>query len=96
MILGKVTGSVWATKKDEQLTGIKFLIVRELDSQFKEKDNHLIAADNLGAGENDIVMIVTGSAARMTDYTKNKPVDAAIVAIVDDLNVAKKKISEKK
>ncbi|MFO7447606.1 MAG: EutN/CcmL family microcompartment protein [Ignavibacteriaceae bacterium] len=90
MILGKVIGTIWSTKKDENLVGSKMLIVRELDLELKEKSDFLIAVDSVGAGEGEIVLVVTGSAARQTEITKNKPVDAVVMAIVDDLNVAEK------
>ena len=91
MILGKVIGTVWSTKKDENLVGAKFLIVRQLDLKLKEKDNFVIAVDSVGAGEGEIVLVATGSSARQTEFTKNKPVDAVIMAIVDKLDVPLKK-----
>ena len=53
MFLGRVIGTVWSTKKDEQLVGAKFLIVRELDLELKEKDRFVVAVDSVGAGEGD-------------------------------------------
>ncbi|MBE2280090.1 MAG: EutN/CcmL family microcompartment protein [Ignavibacteriaceae bacterium] len=89
MIIGRVIGTVWATKKDENLTGAKFLIVRELDLEYNEKSNFVIAVDSVGAGEGEIVLVATGSSARQTNFTKNKPIDAVIMAIVDKLDVPK-------
>ncbi|MDP2301868.1 MAG: EutN/CcmL family microcompartment protein [Ignavibacteria bacterium] len=86
MILGKVIGTVWSTRKDENLVGSKFLIVRQLDLKFNEKDNFVIAVDSVGAGEGEIVLVATGSSARQTSITKNKPIDAVIMAIVDKLD----------
>jgi microcompartment protein CcmK/EutM len=86
MILGKVIGTVWSTRKDENLVGSKFLIVRQLDLKFNEKDNFVIAVDSVGAGEGEIVLVATGSSARQTVITKNKPIDAVIMAIVDKLD----------
>lgn len=86
MILGKVIGTVWSTRKDENLVGSKFLIVRQLDLKFNEKDNFVIAVDSVGAGEGEIVLVATGSSARQTSNTKNKPIDAVIMAIVDKLD----------
>lgn len=88
MILGKVVGTVWSTKKDENLTGAKFLIVRQLDLQLKQKDNFVIAVDSVGAGEGEIVMVATGSSARQTALTNNKPIDAVVMGIVDKLDVS--------
>ncbi len=88
MILGKVVGTVWSTKKDENLTGAKFLIVRQLDLQLKQKENFVIAVDSVGAGEGEIVMVATGSSARQTSLTNNKPIDAVVMGIVDKLDVS--------
>jgi microcompartment protein CcmK/EutM len=96
MILGKVIGTVWSTKKDENLIGSKLLIVRQLDLDFKEKSNFLIAIDSVGAGEGEVVLVASGSSARQTVITKNKPVDAVIMAIVDKLDVSIKEMLEEK
>ena len=94
MLLGKVIGTVWSTKKDDKLVGAKFLIVREMDLKLKEKDNFVVAVDSVGAGEGEIVLVATGSSSRQTTFTKDKPVDAVIMAIVDKLDVAIKKLSK--
>lgn len=94
MILGKVIGSVWSTKKDESLVGSKLLIVRQLDLEYKELSSFTVAVDSVGAGEGEIVLVATGSSARQTTITKNKPVDAVIMAIVDKLDVYKKKAQD--
>jgi microcompartment protein CcmK/EutM len=90
MILGKVIGTVWSTKKDENLVGSKLLIVRQLELDFTEKNSFLIAIDSVGAGEGEVVLVASGSSARQTVITKNKPVDAVIMAIVDKLDVPAK------
>ncbi|MBN8547417.1 MAG: EutN/CcmL family microcompartment protein [Ignavibacteria bacterium] len=86
MIIGRVIGTIWSTKKDENLVGAKFLIVRELDLELKDKTNFVIAVDSVGAGEGEVVLVATGSSARQTNITKNKPVDAVIMAIIDKLD----------
>lgn len=91
MILGRVIGTVWSTRKDENLVGMKFLIVRELTLDYKEKDNFVVAVDSVGAGVSEIVLVAQGSSARQTKLTKNRPVDAVIMAIVDKLDVSLKK-----
>lgn len=96
MFLGRVIGTVWSTKKDEQLVGAKFLIVRELDLEMKEKDRFVVAVDSVGAGEGEVVLVATGSSSRMTSFTKDKPVDAVIMGIVDKLDVAVKELHGKK
>ena len=88
MILGKVVGTVWATRKDEDLVGMKFQIVKHVDLDYKVKDSFVVAIDTVQAGVGDVVLVTSGSSARQTAQTKNKPVDAVIVAIVDKLDVA--------
>lgn len=88
MTLGKVIGTVWSTRKDEKLVGSKFLIVKELDLSKNLKDNFIVAVDSVGAGVGEVVLFATGSSARQTDQTKNKPVDAVIMAIVDKLDIS--------
>jgi len=90
MFLGKVIGTVWSTKKDENLVGAKFLIVREVSLELKEKDRFVVAVDSVGAGEGEVVLVATGSSSRMTSFTKDKPVDAVIMGIVDKLDVSEK------
>lgn len=90
MFLGKVIGTVWSTRKDENLVGAKFLIVRQLDLDLNEKEQFVVAVDSVGAGEGEIVLVATGSSSRQTEFTKNKPIDAVIMAIVDKLDVALK------
>ncbi|MDF1611034.1 MAG: EutN/CcmL family microcompartment protein [Stygiobacter sp.] len=90
MILGRVIGTVWSTKKDEALVGAKFLIVRQLDLEYKPKEATVIAVDSVGAGVGEVVLVAQGSSARQTTFTKNKPVDAVIMAIVDKLDISVK------
>ena len=90
MFLGKVIGTVWSTKKDENLVGAKFLIVREVTLDLKEKERFVVAVDSVGAGEGEVVLVATGSSSRMTTFTKDKPVDAVIMGIVDKLDVSDK------
>lgn len=87
MVLGKVVGTVWATRKDEELVGMKFQVVRHVDVQHKLKDTFVVAVDTVQAGVGDTVLVTSGSSARQTAITKNKPVDAVIVAVVDKLDI---------
>lgn len=93
MYLAKVIGSVVSTKKDESMRGRKLLMVRPMlidpndPSQFKEGTNTIVAIDTLGAGEGELVMLAQGSSARQADGLKQLPVDAAIVGLVDTVNV---------
>jgi ethanolamine utilization protein EutN len=86
MVLGKVVGTIWATRKDEELTGLKLLVVKHLDLQYALQETFLIAVDTVQAGVGDVVLVCTGSAARHTAMTKDKPVDAVITAVVDSLD----------
>ncbi len=88
MILARVIGTVWATRKDERLNGLKFQIVRPVDLNYKDREGFLVAIDAVGAGVGEIVMVVQGSSARQTKVTENKPVDATIMAIIDKLDVS--------
>jgi ethanolamine utilization protein EutN len=96
VFLGKVIGTVWSTKKDENLVGAKFLIVKELDLDLNEKERFVVAVDSVGAGEGEVVLVATGSSSRQTNFTKDKPVDAVIMAIVDKLDVSIKQLLEQK
>ena len=90
MLLGKVIGTVWSTKKDEQLVGFKFLIVKQMNLDGKITENFVVAVDSVGAGVGETVLYASGSSARQTIITKDKPVDAVIMAIVDKLDVSVK------
>ena len=83
MILGRVVGTVVATRKDERLLGAKLLLVRHVDPSGKDESTHVVAVDTVDAGLNDRVLIVSGSSARMASGMKDVPVDAAIVGVVD-------------
>jgi microcompartment protein CcmK/EutM len=87
MVLGKVVGTVWATRKDEELVGMKLQIVRHLDLEYHLKETFVVAVDTVQAGVGDVVLVCSGSSARQTAQTKNKPVDAVIMAVVDKLDV---------
>ena len=81
MFVGKVVGSIVSTRKNEKLIGSKFMIVESVMDGSKER---LVAVDNIGAGIGEIVLVATGSAARLCYKLSDAPVDAAIVGIVDE------------
>lgn len=87
MILGRVIGTVWATRKEERLSGMKLQIVRPVELDYSDKSGFVVAIDAVGAGVGEIVLVVQGSSARQTELTNNKPIDATIMAIVDKLDV---------
>ena len=96
MFIGKVVGTVVSTQKDEELQGFKILVVRSLDpGTGKFGSSYLVACDAVGAGDDDVVLIVQGSSARLTERTQDKPVDSSIVAIVDHVEVNGKRTYEK-
>jgi ethanolamine utilization protein EutN len=94
MFLARVTGNVVATQKDKTLSGQKLLVVEPLNVKYADDGGRtpaslgntgraIVAIDVVGAGEGQLVLVVQGSSARMTDVTKNLPADAVIVGIVD-------------
>ena len=87
MILGRVVGTVVATRKDERLTGAKLLVVRSIDPLGRDEAAYLVAVDTVDAGTRDRVLVVTGSSARMASGLKDWPVDAAIVGVVDSVEM---------
>jgi microcompartment protein CcmK/EutM len=85
MILGYVEGTVVASQKDAGLTGFKLLLIRHVDRAMKPTGSYTIAVDAIGAGDGEMVLVVSGSSARMAEQTLNKPVDASVIAIVDNV-----------
>lgn len=82
MIAGTVIDSIWSTRKDEGLTGLKFMLVELIGG--KEEGKRLIAVDTIGAGIGERVLICQGSSARRMPGLDNAPVDATIVGIIDE------------
>lgn len=87
MILARVVGTVVATRKDERLLGSKFLLVRTIDPHGKDEAGYVVTVDTVDAGFGDRVLVVSGSSARMASGLKDSPVDAAIVGVVDTIEV---------
>ncbi len=87
MLLGKVVGTLVATRKDEKLEGFKFLVVKRLNVEGQETGDYVVAADAVQAGVGDVVMYATGSSARQTILTDKKPCDAVLMAVVDTWEV---------
>jgi microcompartment protein CcmK/EutM len=90
MLMGKVVGNVVSTHKDQGMVGFKLLIVQLLDIEMKLAANYVVATDAVGAGLGEVVIVVQGSSARLTELTVNKPVDAAIICIVDSVEISGK------
>ena len=87
MLLGKVVGTLVATRKDEKMEGLKFFVVRQITVDNAETANYVVAVDAVGAGVGEVVMYASGSSARQTKATEQRPCDAVIMAIVDTWNV---------
>jgi len=82
-----VAGTVVSTRKETRLEGLKFLLLEQLDVDNKPTGGYVVAADAVGAGVDEVVMYASGSSARQTEYTHERPVDAVVMAIVDSWEV---------
>ena len=87
MQLAKVIGTVVASAKTERVDGLKMLILQPMEPDGAIKSGYVVAFDAVGAGEGEVVLYVSGSSARMTGPTDNRPADATIMAIVDTITV---------
>ena len=87
MNLGKVIGTVVSTRKEQTMEGLKLLVVRYVDADGRETGGHVVAADAVGAGPGELVLIATGSSARQTIATDKRPCDAVVMAIVDSWDI---------
>ena len=87
MLLGRVTGTVVASEKEPLMDGLTMLVVRQLGVDNTETGAYVVAVDSVGAGVGEVVMYASGSSARQTTLTKDKPCDAVIMAIVDTWEV---------
>ncbi|AXY26090.1 ethanolamine utilization protein EutN [Suicoccus acidiformans] len=88
MILAKVVGNLWATRKDEKLNGLKLMVCQRRLQEEVYDDKLIVAADNAGAGVGDHVLITTGSSARISFARDNIPADMVIVGIIDKVDFA--------
>ncbi len=87
MLLGRVAGTVVSSRKEGTLEGLKFLVVKQLDVDDSETGSYVVAADAVGAGVGEVVMYATGSSARQTVMTQDRPCDAVVMTIVDTWEV---------
>ena len=87
MLLAKIVGTVVATRKDPRLVSNKLMVVRGMDPRGKAEGNYLVAIDTVDAGVGETVLVVSGSSARMASGLKDCPVDAAIVGIIDAIEI---------
>ncbi len=93
MKLGKVVGTVVATRKDPSLESLKLMVVENLTTSLGKEGGYVVAVDSVGAGVGEVVLYATGSSARLTAVTKDRPVDAVIMGIVDSFDVEGKSVS---
>ena len=91
MTLGRVVGTIVATRKDPRLEGFKLLIVKPVTPDGKDEAGYLVAVDTVSAGFRELVFTVSGSSARMAEGCKDRPVDCVIVGIVDGLSLDEKR-----
>ncbi|MBC5997926.1 ethanolamine utilization protein EutN [Romboutsia ilealis] len=87
MYLGKVVGTVVSTTKNEALVGFKLLVIKKLDEHLGMTDNSEVVVDSVGAGVGEIVLVSKGSSARYVLEREKAPIDSAVVAIVDTVEV---------
>ncbi|MGG1664080.1 EutN/CcmL family microcompartment protein [Brevibacillus sp. NRS-1366] len=89
MFLGKVIGSVWSTQKEDGMENLKLLVVQPIDWTENEGGQTVIAADRIGAGFGEKVIVSSGTPARIIFHNKMVPIDAVIVGIVDSYEVTR-------
>ncbi len=87
MVLGRVAGTMVASRKEPTLEGLKLLVVRHLDVENDDLPSFVVAVDAVGAGVGEVVLVATGSSARQTEATRDRPCDAVVMAIVDTWEV---------
>ena len=88
MLLARIVGTVVATRKDPRLLSTKLLLARPVDPKGKGEGNYLVAVDTVDAGVGETVLLVSGSSARMASGLKDCPVDAAVVGIIDTVDLS--------
>ena len=96
MQIARVCGTVVSTQKERSLTGMKFLLVQFLDSEGQSLPSYEVAADSVGAGLDEWVLVSRGSAARQIQGNESRPVDALIVGIIDTVSLANQRLYSKR
>ncbi len=87
MQLGRVAGTLVASRKEALMSGMTFLVVKQIDEANTETGSYVVAVDVVGAGMGEVVLYASGSSARQTEMTRDRPCDAVIMAIVDSWDV---------
>ena len=88
MLLAKVVGTVVSTRKDPKVEGLKLLVLRQVDPETLKEGAYVVANDSVGTGVGEYVLYASGSSARQTEVTKDRPCDAVVMAIVDSWEIA--------
>lgn len=96
MQIARVLGTVVSTQKEPSLTGVKFLILQVIDEEGRPLPQYEVAADSVGAGVDEWVLVSRGSAARQVPGSERRPIDAAVVAIIDTVNVENRMLYSKR
>jgi carbon dioxide concentrating mechanism protein CcmL len=96
MQIARVLGTIVSTQKEPSLTGVKFLLLQILDQEGQPLPEYEVAADSIGAGIDEWVLVSRGSAARQIPRGEQRPVDAAVIAIIDSINVSDRLIYSKR
>jgi len=87
MLLARVAGTVVASRKEPRLDGLTFLVLEQIDVDNSATGGYVVAVDAVGAGVDEVVMYASGSSARQTESTHERPCDAVVMAIVDSWEV---------
>jgi carbon dioxide concentrating mechanism protein CcmL len=95
MQIAKVRGTVVSTQKEDRLTGLKFLLVQLVDEEGQPMPIYEVAADRVGAGVGEWVLISRGSAARQIENSVDRPIDAAVIAIIDTVTIENQRLYDK-
>ncbi|HSL97101.1 MAG TPA: EutN/CcmL family microcompartment protein [Candidatus Deferrimicrobiaceae bacterium] len=95
MLLGRVAGTVVSSRKEPLIEGWKLLLVRQLDADNHDAGGYVVAADAVGAGVGEVVLYASGSSARQTEITRDRPCDAVIMAIVDTWEIGGRDVYRK-
>jgi microcompartment protein CcmK/EutM len=95
MLLAKVVGTVVSSRKDPKIEGLKLLLLRQVNPETMKEGAYVVANDAVGAGVGELVLYASGSSARQTEVTKDRPCDAVVMAIVDSFEIGGDQLYEK-
>src|SRR5580698_3778665 len=95
MLLAKVVGTLVASRKDPKVDGLKFLLLRQVNPETLKEGGYVVANDAVGCGVGELVLYASGSSARQTEVTKDRPCDAVVMAIVDTFEIGGQTLYDK-